>query len=80
VDISEDDEKLTKEKIISITKNEVPVASFTMAFTTDKATNMVFAATRRRSVSIDLNMGYYAIRHMSNARKLCTIVFPWDTG
>jgi hypothetical protein len=28
-------------------------------------------------MSIDLNMGYYAIRHMPNAQKLCTIVFSW---
>jgi hypothetical protein len=29
------------------------------------------------ATSIDLNMGYYAIRLTSNAQKLCTIVFPW---
>jgi hypothetical protein len=29
------------------------------------------------TTSIDLNMGYYAIRLMPIAQKLCTIVFPW---
>jgi hypothetical protein len=29
------------------------------------------------AMSIDLNMGYYAISLMPNAQKLCTIVFPW---
>jgi hypothetical protein len=29
------------------------------------------------ATSIDLNMGYYAIRLTPNAQKLCTIVFPW---
>jgi hypothetical protein len=29
------------------------------------------------TTSIDLNMGYYAIRLTPNAQKLCTIVFPW---
>jgi hypothetical protein len=39
-----EDENLTKEQRIAITKNEVAMASFTMAFTTVKAMNMVFAA------------------------------------
>jgi hypothetical protein len=43
-EVSEDDEKLKKEQRIAITKNEVAITSFTMAFTTDKAMNMVFAA------------------------------------
>jgi hypothetical protein len=29
------------------------------------------------ATSIDLNMGYYAIRLTPNAQKPCTIVFPW---
>jgi hypothetical protein len=43
-EVSEDDEKLTKEQRIAITKNKVEIASFTMIFTTEKARNMVFAA------------------------------------
>jgi Reverse transcriptase (RNA-dependent DNA polymerase) len=30
------------------------------------------------ATSIDLNMGYYTIRLMSQAQKLCTLVFPWE--
>jgi hypothetical protein len=29
---------------------------------------------------LDLNMGYYHIKLNSDAQKLCTIVFPWNTG
>jgi hypothetical protein len=29
------------------------------------------------AMSIDLNMGYFAVRLTPNAQKLCTIVFPW---
>jgi DsbC/DsbD-like thiol-disulfide interchange protein len=43
----EEDEKLTKEQRIAITKKEVAMASFTIAFTTDKAMNMVFAAATK---------------------------------
>jgi hypothetical protein len=30
--------------------------------------------------SIGLNMGYYHIKLDADAQKLCTIVFPWNTG
>jgi hypothetical protein len=29
---------------------------------------------------LDLNMGYYHIKLDADAQKLCTIVFPWQTG
>ena len=29
------------------------------------------------ATSLDLNMGYYALRLTPTAQKLCTIVFPW---
>jgi hypothetical protein len=30
--------------------------------------------------ALDLNMGYYHIKLDADAQKLCTIVFPWNTG
>jgi hypothetical protein len=43
--VSEENEEITKEQRIAIRKNEVTMASFSMAFTTDKAMNMVYAAS-----------------------------------
>jgi hypothetical protein len=30
--------------------------------------------------ALDVNMGYYHIKLDADAQKLCTIVFPWNTG
>jgi hypothetical protein len=30
--------------------------------------------------ALDLNIGYYHIKLDADAQKLCTIVFPWNTG
>jgi uncharacterized surface anchored protein len=43
-EVSKDDEELTKEQRIEVKKNKVTMASFTIAFTTYKWMNMVFAA------------------------------------
>jgi hypothetical protein len=44
-EVSEENEEITKEQRIAIRKNEVAMASFSMAFTMDKAMNMVYAAS-----------------------------------
>jgi hypothetical protein len=44
-EMSEDNDEITKEQQISIRKNEIAMASFSMAFTTVKAMNIVYAAS-----------------------------------
>jgi hypothetical protein len=44
-EMSEENDGITKEQSIVIRKNEIAMASFSMAFTTDKAMNIVYAAS-----------------------------------
>jgi hypothetical protein len=43
--MSEDNNEITKEQCIAIRKNELAMTSFSMAFTTDKAMNIFYAAS-----------------------------------
>jgi fructosamine-3-kinase len=43
--MSKDNDGITKEQQISIRKNEIAMESFSMAFTTDKAMNNVYAVS-----------------------------------
>jgi hypothetical protein len=71
-EVSEENEEITKEQRIAIRKNEVTMASFSMAFTTDKAMNMVFAAS---TVGWQEGEAYLVVRErMKKYRPLDTVL------
>jgi hypothetical protein len=79
-EVSEDDEKLTKEKRITITKNEVAMASFTMAFTTNKAVNLVFAAATEGLRKKEKHILYWKISWRSTVLLTLFKRLKWDNN
>jgi hypothetical protein len=69
--MSEDNHKITKEQRIVIRKNEIVMASFSMAFTTDKAMNIVYAVSTEGWPEGD---AYLVVQHlMKKYRPLDTV-------